>query len=150
MRFFPGVDLFDKMERTSNCWSFTVRKSKRAWKIVSRFYLDTPDKCRLSLNQSFKQNVDFFLEINGEIFNDLQQNKWQRLTNGQTKLPEIPERRCEEVHPWSLRCKKINEKLHQWLSYDFFHKFVTPHTSDSRSEYKLSAKRFLGSFGWTI
>ena len=150
MRFFPGVDLFDKMERTSNCWSFTVRKSKRAWKIVSRFYLDTPDKCRLSLNQSFKQNVDFFLEINGEIFNNLQQNKWQRLTNGHTKLPEIPERRCEEVHPWSLHCKKINEKLHQWLAYNFFDKLVTPHTSDSRSEYKLSAKGFLGSFGWAI
>ena len=150
MRFFPGVDLFHKMERTRDCWSFMVRKSKRAWKIVSRFYLDTPDKCRLSLNQSFEQNVDFFLEINGEIFNDLQQNEWQRLTNGQTKLPEIPERRCEEVHPRSLHCKKINEKLHQWLIYDFFHKLVTPHTSDSRSEYKLSAKGFLGSFGWAI
>lgn len=79
--------------------------------MVSRFYLDASDKCRLSLNQSFEQNVDFFLEINEEIFNDLQQNKWQRITNGQTKLPEIPERRCEEVHLRSLHCKKINEKL---------------------------------------
>ena len=48
-------------------------KKIKAWKIVSRFYLDTPDKCRLSLNQSFEQHVDFFLEIKEEIFNDLQQ-----------------------------------------------------------------------------
>ena len=45
----------------------------KTWKIISRFYLDASDKCRLSLNQSFEQDVDFFLEINGEIFNDLQQ-----------------------------------------------------------------------------